>query len=312
MRSAFGKAKAVAQPHEYAGVAGCSRITIVSANFGAFAEHITVRPIAHDGHGRFAFEHHVCRSRPADRCAIFIGIRQHLGKRADALVKARVAPQGCIAPHQLYIVVLAIGGQQHAFKQVRCFKLVRATHGQRNNSRGFELGSCCKKLVHRGRRSDAVVGQHLHVEPQHIGAVNVHRHRVDFAFVGDLVQQQLRHIFVEALLFEESSQWLHLAGIHILGQLFARVYLPRVRWLAALQARLQYGFGVGASATSHGGIHNLNSRILLAENLEHRVQTVGFAAVRPPAEDFHLPRFGGGCLCSRRWRLRCRGGTCAQ
>ena len=195
---------------------------------------------------------------------------------------------------------------------MRCFKLIRAAHGQRDNTCSLELGSSCKKLIHRCGRSQAVVGQHLHVEPQHIRAVNVHRYGIDFTVIGDLVQQQLGHILVEALLLEEGGQRLQLARINILRQLFAGVHLPRVRWLAALQPRLQNSLGICACSAGNGGVHNFNAGILGCEDLEHLVQAIGFAAVGPPAEDFHLLDFGRRGRCCRRWRLGCGGGTRAQ
>ena len=300
MRRTHGQTKAVAQPHKHAAIARRRSVAVVSARCRPFAHHVTMCPVAHNHHGRFAFQQHIGTTRPADRRPVIIGVRQHARHRVDAGVQPRIRPQCCVAANQLHVVILAVNAQQHTLKEMRCLKLVRATNCQRNNAGRLQLVSHSKKLSKCRRRNNVVIAKYLDVVPKHIRTVNVHRHRINLAVIGDLIKQQLRHVLVKPLLLKEVRQRLHLAGINILGQLFASMHLPSVRRLAALQARLQNGLGICACATGDCCINNLRIRILSREDLEHFIQAICFAAIRPPTEDLHLLSLGDSYGSSRR------------
>jgi hypothetical protein len=85
--------------------------------------------------------------------------------------------------------------------------------------------------------------------------------------------------------------------------------LERVGRIAADQARGEHGLGVGARAAGHRGVDDFHARVRGTIDFEHGVQPVGFAAGRPPREDFKflLRRrglSGGGGLGGSRGRGR--------
>ena len=183
-------------------------------------------------------------------------------------------------------------------------------------------------LIQRCGHFDAVVLQDGRVVPHHIGAVDIHRHRVDIAIFRDQRDQRFGHHIQPAFLFVQEVERLELVGCHVRADQFPTgVALPAIRRVASLQAGSQHGAGVRAGAASHGCIDKFHIRVFRFEDLNHGLQAGCFAAACPPGKDLDFLlaagrfglclgwlglRFSLGWLSLRFSLSRLRGGSCRR
>jgi len=123
--------------------------------------------------------------------------------------------------------------------------------------------------------------------------VDVHRHGINLAVLGNEGDQGFGHYIQPAFFLIKEVQGFNLVAVHIgSNQFLSGMTLPAVGWIACLQAGCKNSFGVGSGAASHRSIDKFNVGVLGGENFLHGFQSGSFATTRPPGKDFHLA--GGG------------------
>jgi len=153
----------------------------------------------------------------------------------------------------------------------------------------LELFRDLKELIPRlGWLGDAHFRQAAGAIPEHIGAVDVHRHRVGLPLIGGDGHHVLREHVVPALFLIEPAERLHAARDHVrVDQLVAQVHLERVGRLATEHAGLQEGLHVATLALPAGqrGVVDLDVRIQSVVDGIDGVECFHFATGCPPGKD---------------------------
>ena len=137
------------------------------------------------------------------------------------------------------------GGEQDGLEQVLVRPLL--ADDERDDTRSLRLLQRRDELSPRlRRRADAGVLEDLRVVPEHVRAVDVHRHRVELALVRDLVEELPGHDLAEAGLPVQGVERLQVTGLDVVLQLRPGVTLERVRRVVGRQPLGEHGLRVRA------------------------------------------------------------------
>ncbi len=140
-----------------------------------------------------------------------------------------------------------------------------------------------RKLLEGSRWGQPIGLKDRFVVPQHVGAVDVGRDAPVVILVFEQCQQVGREGFLQPFGGVDVVNRLQVCLGAVGLDLQAGVELEGVGRVATQQAGLVHGLEVGARAAGHGGVHDLNVRVLPLIDAEHTGQALGFAAGRPPA-----------------------------
>ena len=207
-------------------------------------------PVTHDHHRRAIISNKaVVDVTPTGAQVIFISIVKGLIQDLQRLGHPLVVP--CrLTGEEPQIVGLIKLGDEDILEDMATEVWLNFGNRQGRDASGFERFGSDKELVPRlGRFGNAGGLKLAGAIPEHVGAVNVDRHRIRLAFVGGNGDQILGEDIVQPFFFIEEAQILHAIGHDMaVDQLAAQVDLEGIRWLTTLHAGFEQRLHVAALA----------------------------------------------------------------